>query len=112
MWKTIFKIGVTITSALATAILNAKDIREVVSLFGYSVQWSLLTFILFLGFVIWWIGGLESYKHRWENGKPNLVFRKAQEYPFYRKGQAIYHAVQIWFVNNHMYIQIVPKPKK
>ena len=90
-------------SALITILLNTLDIRETVILFGYSFDWkwfTLVAFLFFLGFVAWWIGGLESYKRQMENSKPNLVFKKAGEWQFYTKGQAIYHALQVWFVNN------------
>jgi hypothetical protein len=90
-------------SALITILLNTLDIREAVILFGYSFDWkwfTLVAFLFFLGFVAWWIGGLESYKRQMENSKPNLVFKKAGEWQFYTKGQAIYHALQVWFVNN------------
>lgn len=100
MWKTFFKMGGTLVSALATAVLNANDVMEVVSLFGYSISWSLLTFLLFLLFIGWWIGGLELYKHRWEKSKPKLVFKKAGEWQFYTSGQPTYHALQVWFINN------------
>jgi len=98
-----FKVGGTIVSALATTIFLALDIAQVASLFGLVFDWQWFTlgsFILFLIFVAWWTGGLESYKRRIENSKPNLVFKKAGEWQFYTKGQAIYHALQVWFVNN------------
>lgn len=90
-------------SALSTILLNTFDIRETVILFGYSFDWkwfTLVAFLFFLGFVAWWIGGLESYKRQMENSKPNLRFKKAGEWQFYTKGQAIYRAIQAWFINN------------
>ena len=90
-------------SALATITLDILDIKEAVSLCGYSIEWkwfTLLAFILFLIFVIWWIVGLESYKRQIENSKPNLAFKKAGEWQFYTEGQAIYRALQVWFVNS------------
>ena len=97
------KVGGTVMSALATIAFNVLDIREAVFFFGYIFDWkwwTLVSFIVFLIFVIWWIYGLENYRHKFENSKPNLVFKKAGEWQFYTKGQAVYHALQVWFVNN------------
>ena len=102
MVKTAFKVGGTLVSALITAFLNAYDIEEALPLFGFSVQWTFLTFLLFFGFATWWIASLESYKRQRENSKPNLVvFKKNKdEWQFYKNGQPTYHALQVWFVNN------------
>ena len=100
MGRTIIKVVGTIVSALATIFFN---IQQAVSLLGYNVDWKWLTlgsFILFVGFVSWWISGLEADKRQRENSKPNLVFKKAQDWQFYKERQAIYHALQVWFVNN------------
>lgn len=59
-------------SALATALLNTNDIREIISPFGVSIQWSLLTFLLFLVFVIWWISSLEYQLRKIRNALPNI----------------------------------------
>jgi len=103
-----FKVGGTIISALSTVAFNVLAIKGVASLFGYSVDWRWLTlasFVFFLGFVMWWIIGLESHKRQIENAKPNLVFTEYRESPFYNRetGQPKYHGLQAWFIN---------KPKK
>ena len=61
---TFLKIGGTLVSAIVTAILSANDVSEVVSPFGLSIQWSLLTFLLCFGFAVWWLSSLELYKYR------------------------------------------------
>ena len=61
-------------SALITAILNGNGVLEVISLPGFSVPWSWLTFALFFGFAMWWIWGLESYKNQREHSEPNVVY--------------------------------------
>lgn len=91
-------------SALTTILFNTLDIRETVVLFGRSFDWkwfTLVAFLFFLGFVAWWIGGLESDKRQKENSKPNLVFTESREYPLFviNTGQPIYHGLQIWFKN-------------
>ncbi len=90
-------------TALSTITFNILDIRETASLFGFTLEWqwfALASFILFLVFVGWWVGGLESYKHQMEHSNPKLLFKKAGEWQFYTEGRAVYHALQIWFVNN------------
>jgi hypothetical protein len=58
-----------------------------------------MTFILFVGFVGWWLGGLELYKNRIERSKPNLVFQEYRETPLFENGKPLYHGLQAWFVN-------------
>ncbi len=61
--------------ALATIGFNVLDIRETASVFGHTFDWQWLTlgsFVLFLGFVAWWIVGLEIRKRQSENAKPNI----------------------------------------
>lgn len=97
------KVGGTIVSALATIVFTTVDIRETVFLFGYSLDWKwfiLVAFLFFLGFVIWWIWGLESYKRQIETSKPRLVFKKAGGWQFHTEGKVSYYALQVWFVNN------------
>jgi hypothetical protein len=101
-----FKVGGTVVSALVTIGFQVLDIAQVASVFGWVFDWRWFTlgsFIVFLIFVAWWTGGLESYKRRTENSKPNIVVRKKDkdEWQFYSKdGQPTYHALQVWFVNN------------
>ena len=103
MWWTAIKIGGTIFSALWNIAFNVLTLAGAGTLFGYFIDWRWFTlggFIAFLGFVGWWLGGLESDKRQRENSKPNLVFKKAGEWQFYTKGQATYRALQVWFVNS------------
>lgn len=101
MWKTSIKVGGTFISASITAVLTTKDVQEFATPFGFQVPGALIAFVVFLFFVAWWIIGLETYKHRIENSKSKLVFKKAGEWQFYNaNGQPIYHALQTWFINN------------
>ena len=102
--RTAFKVGGTIVSALATIGFQVLNIGQVASLFGLVFDWrwfTLVSSIFFFSFVAWWTGGLESYKRRIENSKPNLVFSEYREYPLFvvNTGQPIYHALQVWFKN-------------
>lgn len=107
MFKTVFKVGGTLVSALITAVLNAYDIEEVLSVSGVSVQWSFLTFLLFFGFASWWIISLQLYKRQRENSKPKLSFKEIHEHLVFSKantatfkiGDPIFHILQVWFIN-------------
>ena len=63
-------------SALSTVAFTILDIRETtVNLFERTPDWkwwTLGSFILFLIFIIWWIGGLESKIHQIKNALPNI----------------------------------------
>ncbi|MBI3931182.1 MAG: hypothetical protein HY325_04080 [Chloroflexi bacterium] len=86
-------------SALITARLTANDVTEVVSAFGITLQWSFLTFVLFLGFITWWIWGLENYKRQREHSKPYFKVQRHGDWQFYVNKVATWGALQIWFVN-------------
>lgn len=94
-----FHIVFTIGSAIWAAITNAQNVKEMVNLAGFQIQWSLIAFLVFFCFVIWWIIELECYKYRIENSKPNLIFQSREQWPIYHNGKPAYWALQAWFIN-------------
>ena len=89
MWTTTIKVGGFIVSALWTIASNVLTLAGVGTLLGYNIDWRWFTlggFIVFLGFVSWWLGGAYRRIHALENSKPNLIFKRAGEWQFYTQG--------------------------
>lgn len=80
--RTTIKIGGTILSALFTIITNVLTVREIGAVYGYDIEWQWFTlggFIVFLGFVGWWLSDLHNYVRRLESAKPSIEVRPAND---------------------------------
>lgn len=98
-WRMVIRVGGTLVTGIWTAISNASQVKEFVTLAGFQIQWSFIAFLAFLAFVVWWIWDLEIYKSKIEKTKPNLIFESSGQWQFYHNGKPAYRALQAWFIN-------------
>jgi len=93
-----------------TLVRTSKDVQELGTPFGFTIPPALIAFLIFLLIIVLWIWGLEMYKRKRETSKPSLVWIENHEYPLIatdddstkniKKGDYLYHVMQIWFKNS------------
>ncbi len=73
-------------SALWTGVSYALTLAGVGTFLGYKIDWlwfSLGGFIVFLGFVSWWLGGLHRRIHELEANKPSIEVKPLNKRDMY-----------------------------